>query len=77
MSTTFRLKKPVRPRTIRVERSAPREALPLEVRHETLPAEGERRLLGQACLERYAVLRRKAAAMRLWLVLAAERDAKC
>jgi len=77
MSTTYRLRKPVRTRTIRVERSAPREALLLEVRHETLPAEGESRRRAQACLERYATLRRKAAAMRLWLVLAAERDAKC
>ncbi len=77
MSTTCRLKKLIRPGAIRVEPGTPREALALEVRHETLPAEGESRRRAQACLERYATLRRKAAAMRLWLVLAAERDAKC
>jgi len=79
MSTTCRLKKPARLGAIHVKDGGARPQLRLEVRCESIPLEAESRLRAQAALERYALLRRKAAALRLWLELAtqSERDQEC
>ena len=65
MSTTCRLKRPARSGTIHLKEGGPRPRLRLEVRWESIPVEAESQLRAQAALERYALLRRKAAATRL------------